>query len=122
MRRIVFWVSVVFLLFLGLSGIQSCLSDWELAANLGQRACTIGQAAFGLFGISAGVGAILKRQWAGPAALAFAVSAGLTAGLASVVWGESGFGTGVASGGLGMLLGILLYLGITYRGASTDSS
>ena len=122
MRRIVFWASVAFLLFLGLSGIQSCFSDWNLVTTVGQRACTIGQATFGVFGILAGGGAIFKRRWAGPAALAFAVSGGVTAGLASIVWGESGLGAGLASGALGLLLGVLLYLGITYRGASADGS
>jgi hypothetical protein len=113
MRKFVFWASIAFLLFLGLSGIQSCLSDWSLVTTPAQRACTIGQAVFGTFGLLAGIGAVIKRRWAGPAALVFAVSGGLTAGLATVAWGGAGLGTGVASGGLGLLLGTLLYLGIS---------
>ena len=115
MRRVVFWVSVVFLLFLGVSGLQSFFSDWGLASTLGQKLCGIGQATFGSCGLLAGVGAILKRRWAGPAALAFAVSGGITAGLASVVWGETSLATGAASGALGFLIGLLLYWGIEFE-------
>ena len=83
--------------------------------------CTIGQAVFGTCGVTAAVGAVLRREWAGPFALAFAVSAGITAGVASVAWGESGLGTGIASGGLGLLVGVLLYWGISDRtGASAQ--
>ena len=113
MRRIVFWASAAFLLFLGLSGIQSFVSDWPLVTTLGQRVCTIGQAVFGTFGLLAGLGAAFRRKWAESAALVFSVSGGLTAGLATVVWGHSGLGTAIASGGLGLLLGILLYMGIS---------
>jgi len=115
MRRVVFWASVGFLLFFGLSGLQSFLGDWGLATTFGQKLCGVGQATFGTCGLLAGVGAILKRGWAGPIALIFALSGGITAGLASVVWGGSNLGTGAASGGLGFLIGILLYWGIGGR-------
>ena len=116
MRRVGFWVSVVFLLFFGVSGLQSFFSDWGLASTLGQKLCGIGQATFGTCGLLAGVGAILKRRWARPAALAFVVSVGITAGLASVVWGETNLATGVASGAFGFLIGILLYWGSDFEG------
>jgi len=115
MRTVAFWVSVVFLLFLGASGLQSFFGDWGLVSTLGQRLCSIGQVTYGSCGLLAGVGAILKRRWAGPAALAFAVSGGMTAGLASVAWGETNLATGIASGALGFLVGILLYWGIGGR-------
>jgi hypothetical protein len=119
MRTVAFWASATFLLFLGLSGLQSFVSDWSLAETVGQRLCTVGQATYGACGIVAGAGAILKKSWAGVFALAFAISAGLTAGLASVAWGGADLATGVASGGLGLLIGILLYWGI---GGSTGSA
>ena len=112
MRKLGFWVSVAFLLFLGASGCQNFFGDWGDVETLGQRACNIGQAVFGLSGLLAGVGAILKRPWAQPAALAFAVSAGITSGLASVVWGGTNVATGFGSGALGLLLGLVLYLGL----------
>ena len=112
MRIVAFWVSVVFLLFLGISGLQSFFGDWGLASNLGQRLCGVGQASFGTCGLLAGVGAIYKRKWAGPAAIAFAVSGGITTGLASVAWADANLVTGIASGALGFLLGIVLFWGI----------
>ena len=115
MRTVAFWVSAVFLLFLGGSGLQSFFNDWELAGTLGQKATGMGQVLFGVCGLLAGVGAILKRTWAGPLTLAFAVLAGVTAGLASVAWGGSNLATGIASGGLGFLIGMLLYWGILGR-------
>jgi hypothetical protein len=113
MRRFFFWASVAFLIFLGLSGIQSSISDWPVAGNFGQRLCSVGQAVFGLSGLLAGLGAMFKRPWAAPVTLVFAISGGLTAGLATVVWGGSGLGGGIGSGALGILLGMLLYLGVT---------
>jgi len=112
MKKMGFWVSVVFLLFLGASGCQSFFGDWSDVQTLGQRVCNIGQAVFGVFGLVAGTGAILKRRWAGPAALGFAVSAGITAGLAPVVWGGTNVATGIGSGALGLLIGLVLYFGI----------
>jgi hypothetical protein len=121
MRRVFFWTSAAFLIFLGLSGIQSWISDWPVAATPGQRLCTVGQALFGVSGLLAGFGAVLKRPWAAPFAMVFAVSAGATAGLASVVWGGSGVGVGIGSGALGLLLGTVLYLGVTGPGLGSDS-
>ena len=115
MRIVAFWASVVFLLFLGVSGLQGFFEDWGLANTLGQRLCGVGQVIFGTCGLLAGVGAILKRKWAGAAAVAFAVSGGITAGLASMAWGGSNLVTGIASGALGFLLGIVLFWGIGGR-------
>ncbi len=102
---------------MGASGIQTFLGDWELISTLGQRLCGIGQATYGTCALVAGVGAILKRRWTRPAARAFVVSVGITAGLASVAWGETNLATGIASGALGFLIGILLYWGIDFERA-----
>lgn len=115
MRIVAFWVAVAFLLFLGLGGLQSAFSNWTAAETLGQRLCTVGEGAFGAFGLLAGGGAIGEWRWAGAAALAFAVSGGITAGLASVFWGGTGILTGLASAALGFLLGILFYWGVGAR-------
>ena len=112
MRKVGFWISAFLLLFLGLSGVQGSVGDWGDAETLGQRVCTIGQGVFGILGLVAGTGAVLKRRWAGTVALAFAGAAAVTSGLASVAWGGSGIGVGIASGALGLLLGLLLYLGV----------
>lgn len=113
MRRFFFWASVAFLIFLGLSGIQSCINDWSSASTLGQKLCSVGQAVFGVSGLLAGSGAMLKKPWAGPLTMIFAISGGVTAGIATVVWGGAGIGAGIGSGGLGLLLGMVLYLGVT---------
>ena len=112
MRRVGFWASVVFLLFLGASGCQSFFGDWGDVETLGQRICNLGQAVYGILGLVAGVGAMLKQRWAESAALGFAAAAGTTAGLAPVVWGGTNVATGLASGALGLLIGLVLYLGI----------
>jgi hypothetical protein len=115
MRTVTFWTSVVLMGFLGLSGVQGAIGDWSLVTTLGQRLSVLGQGTFGVCGVVAGVGAILKRSWAGAFAAAFAISAGVTAGLASVFWGGSNLATGIASGGLGLLIGFLLYRGVGLR-------
>lgn len=112
MRKVGFWISAFLLLFLGLSGVQGFFGDWGDVETLGQRVATIGQGVFGVLGLVAGAGAVLKRRWAGTAALAFALSVGFTAAFASVAWGGSGLGVGLASGALGLLLGLVLFLGV----------
>ena len=120
MRTISYWVSVVFLLFLGLSGVQNFFRDWGLVGTLGQMLSGLGQLTFGASGLLAGVGAVLKQWWARPAALVFAVSGGITAALSSIAWGGADMVTGIASGVLGFLIGILLYWGIGRRSTPTQ--
>ncbi len=112
MRTFGFWISVVFLLFFGLSGLQGFFTDWPLVETVGQRLVNLAQLTFGTTGLAAALGAIRKKPWAGPLALVFASGAGAAAGLAPVFWGESGPLTGLASGLLGFLIGFLLYLGV----------
>lgn len=115
MRRIIFPLSVGFLLFLGVSGVQGAWTDWALAETIGQGSCTVVKGLFGLLGVLAGSGALLRRDWAGSVALASAVAGGVTAGLSTVAWGGENLPTGLASGALGFLLGVLLYWGISMK-------
>ena len=115
MRTFGYWVSVALLLYMGLSGLQGFFTDWPLVENLGQRLVGVAQVTFGLAGLAAAVGALLKKPWTGMVALVFSFGTGAAAGLAPVFWGDAGPLTGVASGGLGFLIGYLLYLGV--RGA-----
>lgn len=112
MRTIGFWISVVLLLFMGLSGLQGFFSDFPLVENLGQRFVNLAQLTFGLTGLGAAIGGILKKHWTGRVASVFPFGAGVAAGLAPVYWGESGPLTGIASGLLGFLIGYLLYMGV----------
>lgn len=112
MRTFGYWLSVVLLLFLGVAGLDGFVDDLHGVRTVGQGIATGGQLTFGLAGISAALGAILEKGWVGTVALVFALAAGLTAGLAPVVWGDSGIVTGTASGGLGLLMGAALYLGV----------
>ena len=109
-----FW-GALFLLFFGVAELQSIAGDWVLTMTPGQKLCGIGQVILGFSGVLAGVGAILRRQWAVWVGQTFVVSAGITAGMASVAWGETNLITGIASGGLGLIVGILPYWGITER-------
>lgn len=115
MRRVAFWVSVAFLIFFAIDGLQSLIGNWGVADTPGQRLCGLGQAVFGGAGLLAGVGAILKWSLARPAAKVFALSWGITAGVASVAWGGAHTIAGAASGLLGTGIGFLLYWGISGR-------
>jgi len=120
MRTVLYWVSVALLLYVGLAGLQGFFDDLDGVENLGQRLANVSQLLYGSAGLGAATGAILKRSWTGKVALVFAFGAGSTAGLASVFWGESGIPTGLASGGLGFLIGYLLYLGVRRAGAEDE--
>jgi hypothetical protein len=112
MRNLGFWVSVVLLLLLGVAGLEGFLNDFDEVEALGQRIHTVAQLSFGITGLAAGIGAILKKSWAGAVALVFAFAAALAAGLAPVVWGDAGIGSGIASAAVAFFLGFLLYLGV----------
>jgi hypothetical protein len=75
----------------------------------------LAQLTFGLSGLGAAIGGILKKPWTGRVASVFPFGAGVASGLAPVYWGQSGPLTGIASGLLGFLIGYLLYMGV--RGA-----
>lgn len=120
MRNLGFWLSVFFLLLLGVAGLQGFLNDFHEAETLGQRIQTLTQISFGLTGIVAGIGAMMRQRWAGTLALVFAVAVSLAAGLAPVVWGDAGVGSGMASAGLAFLIGIALYLGVSGRRGETE--
>jgi len=115
MRTVGFVVSVAVLLFLGGSSVQSFLKDWALVETLGQRFANLGQLLAAVTGLSAGIGAILRRPWTRNVALAFAAAVAFTAWAGPVAWGESGIFRGLLDAGLGFLLGYVLYLGV--RGA-----
>jgi hypothetical protein len=112
MRNLGFWLSVVFLFLLGVAGLQGFLGDFHEVETLGQRIQTLGQISFGLTGIAAGTGAMMRQRWAGALALVFAVAVSLAAGFAPVVWGDAGVGSGIASAAVAFLIGIALYLGV----------
>jgi len=112
MRNLGFWLSVVFLLLLGVAGLEGFLNDFDQVETLGQRIHTLAQVSFGIAGVAAAIGAILRERWARTVALVFAFSVALTAGLAPVVWGDAGTASGIASAGLAFLIGMVLYLGV----------
>ena len=125
MRTIGFVLSVGFLLFIGGSGIQGFLADWALVETPMQRAANVGQLAMAVTGLGAGLGAILKRAWTPKVARGFVGAVTFTAGVAVMAWGGEGALTGLFSGGLGFLIGYVLYLGVRGVGAAdlaTDSS
>ena len=112
MRTVGFVASVALLLFLGGSSIQSFLGDLSLPETLWQRIANLGQLLCAVAGLSAGVGALLKRRWAGRVALVFAGAVSFTAWIGSVAWEDAGIFRSLLDAGLGFLLGYVLYLGV----------
>lgn len=112
MRTFGFWLSVVLLLLLGVAGLQGFLNDFDEVETLGQRIHTLAQISFAFTGVAAGVGAIMRKRWAGTVALLFAFAVAVAAGLAPVVWGDAGTASGVASAGVAFLIGFVLHLGV----------
>jgi hypothetical protein len=81
------WVALVILVAICLPALFNAPGEWRAARTTGQRVSTVIEVSYGLAGILAAIGVIMRRSWTRPAILAWAVLVTATASLASRVWG-----------------------------------
>jgi len=110
----------VLLILLGAGGLQGLWNNLGTSETLFQQSINVAQFLLGVAGIAAGVGALLRRSWAGPAALVFALGMAYAAGAGPVAWGEVGWPRGMLEGGIIFLVAFVLFLGV--RGAGRGDS
>jgi len=97
-RRALFGVACLLFLVLAFNGLVGGVGQLHDANTPGRQIETATQMAYGLFALLSLVTTFRARHWAPLLLTSFAISASVAGGLASVVWGESGVGTGVLSG------------------------
>ena len=72
-RTLALVVSLAVLLGTGAIGVHNVFSEWNDAENPFQRVVSVGGGLYGVLGLVAGVGLILRRKWGFPAAVVWAV-------------------------------------------------
>lgn len=80
-------------------GLRNGIAEWSDALTSEQRVATGTELAYGVLGLLAGVGLLLRRPWTRAVLMAWAVAITATSGLAPMVWGGAGLGAGLAAGG-----------------------
>jgi hypothetical protein len=91
-------IPAVVIAALSVWGSVSAVDQWRYAVGAGQIAATLTQAAYGVFGLLVGLGALWRRRALGPLLWLWALCVIATAALAPVVWGGTPWTTGLWSG------------------------
>ena len=91
-------IPAVVIAALSLWGSISAIDQWRYAAGAGQVIATLTQAAYGVFGVLVGWAALWRPRALGPSLWLWALAVMATAALAPVVWGGTGWMTGLWSG------------------------
>jgi hypothetical protein len=95
--RIWRWTAIVLLVALCGTGMNSARDAWPSATTTGQRAQTVAQMIYAVFGLLAAVALAARWPIARRLFRIFAIAVTLAAGLAPVVWGETPWWTGVVA-------------------------
>jgi len=91
-------IPAIVIAIVSLWGGISAIDQWRYAADTGQMAATLTQAAYGVFGLLVGRAALWRRRALGPLLWLWALFVTATAALAPVVWGGTVWTTGLWSG------------------------
>ena len=92
-----------------LNGVDE-LNSWGASTVL-QQSVTISSLIYGVIGIAAGVGVLLRRRWGYFLSLAWGVVLTYTGGMASHAYGETSAQlTAVAAAGTALIAGIVIWL------------
>ena len=116
-RPVLRYIGLGLLLPLAWLGIKGAIDQWPGALSVGQRVQTISQLAYGLFALVTIIAVLASNRLARVAQIVWLVSMTIAALLAPVVWGNSGWGSGLLAGITALLvgLGILWLLRLSVR-------
>jgi hypothetical protein len=115
------FLAAALLIFFGAGGLQGLWNNLGNAETLFQQSVFVGLLLLGFAGLAAGLGGLMRKAWAGPAALLFALGMAYAAGVGPVAWGEVGWSRGALHMGIGFLIGIVLYSGVRSCSASPET-
>lgn len=111
----------ILLVLLGAGGLQGLWNNLGTAETLFQQSINAAQFILGVSGIAAGLGALLRKSWAGPAALVFALGMAYAAGAGPVAWGEVGWPRGMLEASIVFLVAFVLFLGVRKAGDNEEA-
>ena len=107
-RRVLLVGAMLLMLTLAWTGLSGGLNQIPQSQSTGQKAQTLSQLAYGVFGFLGVVTTFWGRRWNPVMLGCWVVSLTVAAGLASIVWGESGFGIGLLAGGVTFLIALAI--------------
>jgi hypothetical protein len=109
MLRTVAWLlAALVLLFTGVMGLYNGVTEWPGAATRWQQSVSLGVLLYGVLGLVAGIGLLLRRAWSVRWAIAWAVVVTYVAAAAVVAYGGEGFGPAAVAGVATALIGWLV--------------
>lgn len=115
-RVVAYWIGVVLLVVVSGLGLSSAMGSLDSITTTGQRVDSFTQFGYALAGFAAAAGLVARRAWARTVLWLWAPLVTLTGGLAPVVWGGSGPGTGLAAGALSAVIaGLVVWLATRRR-------
>jgi hypothetical protein len=106
MRRLALVLALLLLLGLTWTGVSGGLQQIPESQSSGQKAQSIFQLAYGVFGLSCFLTTFWVRHWGSLLQICWALSLSLAGGFASVVWGGTSLGIGLLSGGAALLIAV----------------
>jgi hypothetical protein len=119
-RRVLLVIGLAILLFLAWTGVSGGVTQFSESRTLGQRAQTVAQFAYGIFGCLSAVTLVWGRRWAPLMQGCWIGTLTMAAGLAAVVWGGTSVMIGLLAGA-GTFLVALAIAGLLRIGARDSS-
>ena len=110
-RKVAFLLSLVLLLFTGVTGIRDGVDDWGEANTFAQQSVSGGVFLYGILGLITAYGLIRRRRWSLATAIAWSVVITYVPGVAVMAYGgvDAKLGSAIAaSGGTALIaLGVI---------------
>ena len=107
-RRILLVAAVLLLLGLTWTGVGGGLRQLPQSQGVGQTVQSWGQLLYGVLSGLAAVTAFRGRRWASLVLIPWAASLTMAGGLAPVVWGDTGWGSGLLAGAAAALIALAI--------------
>lgn len=105
-RRGLVAIGVLLLVALAWLGLSGGVRQWPLSQGAGETAQTVAQLAYGLLSVLSILTTRWGRRWAPLVLAGWALSITIAAGLAPVVWGGSGWPSGLLAAAAALLIAV----------------
>jgi len=108
LRLLILTIGILSLVTLTWSGLSGGLRQIGLAHSLGQTTQTYTQLGYGILSLLGVITTFLGRRWNPLVLGCWAVCVSISAGFASVAWGETSIATGLAAGAAALLIAVAI--------------
>jgi hypothetical protein len=88
-RKIGWLLSALVLAGTGVIGLQDAFEEWHGAISAGQKSATVAVGIYGILGVIAAIGLLMRRRWSDPLVIAWAVCVTYAATAGTIFYGGS---------------------------------